>query len=436
MTVVGGAGQHRRTARPDLTALLDALPAGLVCHATAVLRGAAAALDRAIAGPGRWQVDPDALVAHLLLPHVLAAVNDLPAPTPPPAPCPAPGGGWLSVDLGPEDGPSYEALLAVLDAEVAAGAVRPDAEAVARRAQEWRLAVTPFRSPPALGPPLDRDHDPEPALHRRYLGGHDGRAGRAGGAGTGPTQARPLAGVRVLDLTVMWAGPLATWLLAEVGADVIKIEPACRPDGLRRGARPSHAGPGNGAHFVALDHGKRHQTLDLREASDRARFDELLDGADVLVDNFSRRVRPNLAIAPDQLRRRRPELIDVSITAFPAGGPEAGWVAYGGGVHAASGLAHHPTAAVPFRPAPLPYPDPLAGLVAFATIVDALVAGRAGHRALSLFGAVAPLVGLPDTPPVQTGGLLGRLSLATVDRCRVPAAPLRPPAAPTPGGFR
>jgi crotonobetainyl-CoA:carnitine CoA-transferase CaiB-like acyl-CoA transferase len=150
-----------------------------------------------------------------------------------------------------------------------------------------------------------------------------------------------------------------------------------------------------------------------------------------VVDNFSPRVRPNLGIAPDDLRRRRAELVDVSITAFPPTAPEAGWIAYGGGVHAASGLAE---AGGGFRAAPLAYPDPLAGFTALATILDALARGRPGHHALSLADAIAPLLARAPAPapaaaatpaPPGVAPTEQPLPLQWVDGCRVPPAPLR-----------
>ena len=395
----------------------DVLPPGTRARARRLLESTLVLLGEltdsdATAGATRWQVDHDLLDAHLLLPHVIAASNGLDAPLPSPYPLSAPGGGWVLVDLGPDDEPTWATLRAVLDDEVRAGGPPSDAEQLARRAQEWRLAVTPYRPPRTVtsGPlrVAAADTDPtDPASTgagtsppARTAAGPPGQPQRFFGPGSS-APGRPLAGVRIIDLTAMWAGPLATWLAASSGAEVVKVEAACRRDGFRRGARPVAAGPGDGALFVALDHGKTHVELDLRLPADHQRFLELVGTADVVIDSFSRRVRANLGIAPDRLAGGRPDLIDLSLTAFDPAGPQADWVAYGAGVHAASGLAlaTRTTAAAPMPPAPtlVPYADPLAGLELFLAMVGALVArirGVTGPWRIerSLEGAIAPLL--------------------------------------------
>ena len=141
----------------------DAVPPGVRELAVVLLDRAARALDE-LDGTG-WVVDHELADGHLVLPHVVAAANGLDAPEPPPAPRPAPGGGWVAVDLGPDDEDTFRTLCTVLDDEVRAGAPAPDAEAFARRAQEWRLAVTPYRAGPgaASGPLRDGPADRAPA---------------------------------------------------------------------------------------------------------------------------------------------------------------------------------------------------------------------------------------------------------------------------------
>ncbi len=379
------------------------LPPGTRARAHRLLGSCAVLLDE-LSGTGaaseatRWEVDDDLLDAHLLLPHVIAAANGLEPPPPSPDPFPAPGGGWVLVDLGPDDEPTWATLRAVLDDEARAGGAPPDAEHLARRAQEWRLAVTPYRPRRTVAPrrPSWAAAGP-PAVAAAAA-----PAGPRRPSGPGPAaHGLPLAGVRIVDLTAMWAGPLATWLAASMGAEVLKVEAACRRDGFRRGARPAAAGPGDGALFVALDHGKTPVELDLRVAADHRRFLELVGTADVVIDSFSRRVRPNLGIDPCRLAAGRTDLIDLSLTAFDPTGPQADWVAYGAGVHAASGLAQavRMPGDEPGPPAPtlVPYADPLAGLELFLAIVGALVArgrGATGPWRIerSLEGAIAPLL--------------------------------------------
>src|SRR6478672_3718040 len=94
----------------------------------------------------------------------------------------------------------------------------------------------------------------------------------------------PLTGVRVLDLTRVLAGPFCTMMLADLGADVVKVE---RPDG---GDDARQFGPflpsGESAYFAGINRGKRSITLDLKHETDRATFLKLVERADVVVENF------------------------------------------------------------------------------------------------------------------------------------------------------
>ena len=429
-TTEGGAGPL-----PD-----GVLPPGVRDRAFALLQRAATALG-ALDG-ARWTVDAELADGHLVLPHVVAAANGLAPPPAPAPPRPAPGGGWVAVDLGPDDDETFRTFCVVIDDEIAAGAAPPDADGFARRAQEWRLAVTPYRldlrrSATGAGTvPADTPGRPVAAVER----GRTERGGRGGAGGD-----RPLDGVRIVDLTVMWAGPLVTWLADHLGAEVRRIEPTCRPDGLRAGPRPPGAGPGPGALHVALAGDKTRLDLDLRRDDDRRRFERLVAGADVVVDNLSPRVRPNLGIAPAHLASLRPGLVDVSITAFAPDRPEHDWVAYGGGVDAAAGTAARPgpDGGTVVAPGVVPHADPLTGFEVFAALVEALVARRRGEPhplriTASLQSALDPLPRHRATGPVTAAGVdpaalaaltdwAGRLVGRTVvrDGCRVLPCPLR-----------
>jgi crotonobetainyl-CoA:carnitine CoA-transferase CaiB-like acyl-CoA transferase len=131
-----------------------------------------------------------------------------------------------------------------------------------------------------------------------------------------------LDGVRVVDLTRMFAGPCATEVLADLGADVIKVEEPRIGDPTRRnlpmwGDRES----GESAYFMSLNRGKRSVTLDLKSEAGRAVLLELVDGADVLVENFRPGVMDRLGLGWDALSERRPELVFCSLSGFGATGP-------------------------------------------------------------------------------------------------------------------
>jgi crotonobetainyl-CoA:carnitine CoA-transferase CaiB-like acyl-CoA transferase len=156
---------------------------------------------------------------------------------------------------------------------------------------------------------------------------------------------RPLAGVRVIDFTNAVAGPTATAVLADLGADVIKVEaPNGRPLNAA-GVAPLLQGadvPGYDRimSFNELNHGKRGVVLDLVQAEGRALLLELVRTADVFVENFAPRVLPNLGLDYPTLRAVRPDLILVRMPAFPTDGRLRDRIAYGPGVDAMSGLSH------------------------------------------------------------------------------------------------
>lgn len=298
------------------------------------------------------------VAAHLVRPLLL--VDDWPDPTPP---LPV-ADGAIHADLTDEDHES----LALLRSTLAADDGPPvDAERLAAAAQEWRLAVTPYRSlsAPADGlPPLAAE---QPATSARACR---------------PRPRRRVDELRVVDLSALWAGPLATSLLAALGASVVKIDPDCRPDGLRD----------HGKVYDHLNRRKEIVDLDLRVEQDRQHFETLLADADLVVDSFSRRVMPNLGYGPDQLRERFPNVATLSIVAFGSGSPEADWISYGPGVHAISGLGDvGPDARL--TAAPNAYPDPLAGLLAFERAAEVTsFDGPTPHVEVSLAEAIAPLV--------------------------------------------
>ncbi|MDX2169817.1 MAG: CoA transferase [Deltaproteobacteria bacterium] len=127
----------------------------------------------------------------------------------------------------------------------------------------------------------------------------------------------PLAGVRVLDLTRYLAGPYCTMLLGDMGADVVKLEPP-------RGGRDFGGGPAQANYFfLSVNRSKRSATLDLQRPAGRAAFLRLVDGADVVVENFRPSVMPALGLGAETLRARNPRLIYCAISGFGATGPYA-----------------------------------------------------------------------------------------------------------------
>ena len=134
----------------------------------------------------------------------------------------------------------------------------------------------------------------------------------------------PLAGLRVVDCTAWWAGPAATSVLANLGADVIKVESVTRPDQMRfASTRPPTEerwwewGPV----FHTANVGKRAVTLDLTRPEGKRAFERLVDTADVLVENYTPRVIEQFGLGWEQLHALNPELIMVRMPAFGLSGP-------------------------------------------------------------------------------------------------------------------
>ena len=131
----------------------------------------------------------------------------------------------------------------------------------------------------------------------------------------------PLAGMVVLDLTQIMAGPVCTMLLADLGAEVIKIEKPDGGDDTRRMGPP--LADGWAAGFLALNRNKRSLALNLRDAQGQAVFRRLLATADVVVENFRPGVMERLGLGYGQLSRLKPALVYCSISGFGATGPYA-----------------------------------------------------------------------------------------------------------------
>lgn len=154
----------------------------------------------------------------------------------------------------------------------------------------------------------------------------------------------PLTGVRVLDLTNVIAGPVATRMLSHLGAEVIKIEiPWGRGVGNiamftsdKSVERPynKHAG------FNEVNRAKKSLALDLADSRGKGIFKELVSVSDVVIENYSPRVMPNLGLDYEQLRTLRPDLIMVAMPALGRPGPWSDYVSFGPGTEGLGGMCH------------------------------------------------------------------------------------------------
>lgn len=130
---------------------------------------------------------------------------------------------------------------------------------------------------------------------------------------------KPLAGIRVLDLTKVLAGPLCAQYLGEMGADVIKVEPTGTGDETR--GWPPFAAPGLGAVFLSANRNKRSIAIDLKSEAGRAIVHKLAQSADIAIESFGTGVVERLGVDAATLRGLNPRLIYCSISGFGRTGP-------------------------------------------------------------------------------------------------------------------
>lgn len=143
-------------------------------------------------------------------------------------------------------------------------------------------------------------------------------------------------GLRILDFTQVLAGPFATQQLAQLGADVIKIE-ARETGDITRGLLSSNA-EGMAPSFLTCNLGKRSITLDLKHPSAKEIIFKLLERCDAVVENFKPGTIERLGFGYDALRARKPDIVYASISGYGQSGPKSRLPAYDGAIQAASGM--------------------------------------------------------------------------------------------------
>jgi crotonobetainyl-CoA:carnitine CoA-transferase CaiB-like acyl-CoA transferase len=161
--------------------------------------------------------------------------------------------------------------------------------------------------------------------------------------------AGPLQGVRVVDLTAVVSGPFATMFLADQGADVIKIEPITGDSARRSRAAIDKAGEFS-AMFISSNRGKRSLSIDVKSNAGREVVAKLIGQADVLVQNFRPGTMKRLGLGADELRKRHPRLIYVSISGVGDTGPYVKKRVYDPIIQGLSGFADIQSQPVTNRP--------------------------------------------------------------------------------------
>ncbi len=209
----------------------------------------------------------------------------------------------------------------------------------------------------------------------------------------------PLHGYRIVDLTSMISGPLATMILADQGADVIKVE---NPDGGDHTRASNNRRNGFSASFVNNNRNKRSVVLDLKQDAARQALLRLVATADVFIQNFRPGVADRMGLGEDALRAVKPDIVYVSISGFGESGPFAGKPVYDPLVQAMSGLATIQGGSDAERPRLVRtiIPDKMTAITASQAITAALLArertGQGQHVRLSMLEAVVAFLWASD----------------------------------------
>jgi formyl-CoA transferase/CoA:oxalate CoA-transferase len=222
----------------------------------------------------------------------------------------------------------------------------------------------------------------------------------------------PLAGVRVVDLTRILAGPYCSQALADAGADVIKIEEPGKGDDTRGWGPPFVEG--ESTYFLAVNRGKRGITLDLKQPRGRDLLWRLLASADVLIENFRPGALERLGFAWEEVHRQQPRIVYASISGYGADGPWGGRPGYDavvqgeGGLMSVTGMPDGPPLKVGAS-----LVDVLAGMTAFQGITLALLrrerTGQGGHVDVSLLESLLPTLTYHTTTYLLAGQVPTRL---------------------------
>jgi crotonobetainyl-CoA:carnitine CoA-transferase CaiB-like acyl-CoA transferase len=198
--------------------------------------------------------------------------------------------------------------------------------------------------------------------------------GRGAWARTSADAAKPLAGLRVADFTAWWAGPFAAHWCAMYGADVIHVESAQRPDGMRTASsKPPDAAQWYewSSVFHAANSNKRGVTIDLSREEGRALARRLVAQCDVVIENFSPRVMEHFGLGWDELKEVKPDLVMVRMPAFGLRGPWRDRTGFAQTMEQVSGMAwmtgFGDAPIIPRGPC-----DPLAGMHAMVGLMAAL----------------------------------------------------------------
>jgi hypothetical protein len=321
--------------------------------------------------------------------------------------------GWIAINLARPD--DWEMLPALVERDVA-----PDWSALAQavRDRETDALVTQGRN---LGLAIAKHGSTVTAGGWRQI-----TQQAAGGAGR--HRQTPL----VVDLSSLWAGPLCGHLLHLLGARVVKVESARRPDGARSGPA---------AFYDLLNQGKESVALDLSTGSGREQLRALLARADIVIEASRPRALRQLGVAAEEIVAENPGLTWIGITGYGRTGDKADWVAFGDDAGVSAGLSA-------FLPTPDGAPifcgdaigDPLTGLHAALAAWSGWRSGAGGLVCLALSDVVGHCIVFERPASIEAAAdredewrsyLDTRGISATAPIARTPAQPARPLGADT-----
>jgi crotonobetainyl-CoA:carnitine CoA-transferase CaiB-like acyl-CoA transferase len=204
------------------------------------------------------------------------------------------------------------------------------------------------------------------------------------------TATGPLRGIRILDLSIAATGPFAVALLADQGADVIKIENRSFPDAARvgYGGKMSHS-------FVAGSRNKRSFGVNLRTPEGVAVLERLVAGADVVLENFKPGTLEKLGLGYESLRAVNPNIVMLSTNALGSTGPWSRWLGYGPIVRCVSGIAsvwRYPEDELGFGEPTTIYPDHYGARVCATAVLAGLIRRRRTARGAYVEAAQAEMI--------------------------------------------
>ena len=241
----------------------------------------------------------------------------------------------------------------------------------------------------------------------------------------------PMQGIRVLDLTQVWAGPYATRFLADMGADVIHLEGPAFPDAVRGVGRSDEPrGYDRSAYFNEYNRGKRGLALDLQRPEGVEIVKQLLPGVDVVIENWSVGVAERLGLGYEALRAERPDIVFVQMPAFGQTGPEARRVGFGPTIEQMGGLvALQGYEGGEPQKSGISYGDPTGGTLAAGAVALALWrrerSGEGAHVVVAQRDNIAGMIGeylvaqSADSPlPLRIGSRDTAMAPHNAYRCR------------------